>query len=52
MRAGATARTARLAAAGGLLGAFAAASCCVVPLVLFSLGATGAWNGALTALAP
>ncbi len=27
-----------IAAAGGLLGAIAASSCCVVPLVLFSLG--------------
>lgn len=52
MRAGATGRTARLAAAGGLLGAFASASCCVVPLVLFSVGATGAWIGNLTMLAP
>ncbi len=52
MRAGATGRTARLAAAGGLLGAFAASSCCVVPLVLFSVGATGAWIGNLTMLAP
>ncbi len=52
LRAGGTGHTARLAAAGGLLGAFASASCCVVPLVLFSLGATGAWIGNLTALAP
>ncbi len=51
-RAGETGGAARLAAAGGLLGAFAAASCCVVPLVLFSVGATGAWIGNLTMLAP
>ncbi len=43
---------ARLAAAGGILGAIAASSCCVAPLVLFSLGISGAWIGNLTALAP
>lgn len=42
----------RLALAGGLLGALAATSCCILPLVLFSLGAGGAWVGNLTALAP
>ncbi len=41
-----------LAAAGGLLGAVAASSCCIAPLVLFSLGIGGAWLGNLTALAP
>jgi mercuric ion transport protein len=39
-------------AAGGLLGALAASSCCIVPLVLFALGVSGAWIGNLTALAP
>ena len=39
-------------AAGGILGAIAASSCCILPLVLFSLGAGGAWIGNLTALAP
>lgn len=39
-------------AAGGILGALAASSCCIVPLVLFSLGVSGAWIGNLTALAP
>ena len=39
-------------AAGGLFGALAATSCCIAPLVLFSLGAGGAWIGNLTALAP
>jgi mercuric ion transport protein len=39
-------------AAGGMLGAFASMSCCIVPLVLFSLGLGGAWIGNLTALAP
>jgi mercuric ion transport protein len=42
----------RLVAAGGILGALAASSCCIVPLVLFSLGIGGAWIGNLTALAP
>ncbi|SIO62879.1 mercuric ion transport protein [Bradyrhizobium erythrophlei] len=41
-----------LIAAGGILGALAASSCCIVPLVLFSLGVGGAWIGNLTALAP
>ena len=39
-------------AAGGVLGAIAASSCCILPLVLFSLGMGGAWMGNLTALAP
>ena len=39
-------------AAGGVLGAIGASSCCIVPLVLFSLGAGGVWIGNLTALAP
>ena len=39
-------------ALGGLLGALAAASCCIMPLVLFSLGVSGAWIGNLTRLAP
>jgi mercuric ion transport protein len=39
-------------AAGGLLGALAAASCCLLPLVLFSLGVSGAWIGTFTRLAP
>ncbi len=42
----------RLMAAGGLLGALAASSCCIVPLVLFGLGVSGAWIGNLTRLAP
>ena len=42
----------RWIAAGGILGAFAASSCCILPLVLFSLGISGAWIGNLTALAP
>ena len=42
----------RLMAAGGLLGALAAASCCILPLVLFGLGVSGAWIGTFTQLAP
>jgi mercuric ion transport protein len=41
-----------LAAAGGLLGALAASSCCIVPLALFTLGVGGAWIGNLAALEP
>ena len=39
-------------AAGGILGALAASSCCILPLALFSLGISGAWIGQLTALSP
>jgi len=39
-------------ASGSILGAFAMSSCCILPLVLFSLGVTGAWIGNLTALYP
>jgi mercuric ion transport protein len=42
----------RLTAAGGLVAALAASSCCTLPLVLFSLGASGAWIGNFTRLAP
>src|SRR6266849_1182878 len=42
----------RLTAAGGLLAALAASSCCILPLVLFSLGVSGAWIGNFTRLAP
>jgi mercuric ion transport protein len=45
-------RAQRLLAAGSLLGALAASSCCIVPLVLFGLGISGAWIGNLTRLAP
>ena len=41
-----------LIAAGGVLGALGAASCCILPLALFSAGVGGAWLGNLTALAP
>src|SRR5215470_6461230 len=39
-------------AVGGLLGAVAASSCCILPLMLFSLGVSGAWIGNFTRLAP
>ncbi len=39
-------------AIGGLLGALAASSCCILPIVLFSLGVSGAWIGNLTQIAP
>src|SRR5215813_1842462 len=38
--------------AGGVLAALAASSCCILPLVLFSLGVSGAWIGNFTRLAP
>ena len=41
-----------LAAAGGMLGALASMSCCILPVALFTLGISGAWIGNLTALAP
>jgi mercuric ion transport protein len=41
-----------LMAAGGLLGALAASSCCILPLALFGLGVSGAWIGNFTQLAP
>ena len=46
------ARRQTLLAAGGLLGALAASSCCILPLALFSLGVSGVWIGRLSALAP
>lgn len=45
-------RSQTLLAAGGLLGALVASSCCILPLVLFSLGIGGAWIGNFTELAP
>jgi mercuric ion transport protein len=47
-----TERRQNVVAAGGVLGALAASSCCLLPLALFSLGIGGAWIGNLTALAP
>jgi mercuric ion transport protein len=37
--------------AAGILGAVAASSCCLLPLLLVSVGVSGAWIGNLTALA-
>jgi mercuric ion transport protein len=48
----ATWRQQGLIAVAGLFGALAASSCCIVPLLLFSLGVSGAWIGHLTRLAP
>jgi len=45
-------RRSRWLVAGGVLGAFLASSCCIIPLVLISLGVSGAWIGQLTALEP
>jgi mercuric ion transport protein len=42
----------RLIAVGGILGALAASSCCVLPFVLFTVGISGAWISNLTALEP
>jgi mercuric ion transport protein len=45
-------RQQRLMAAGGIVGALAASSCCILPLVLLSLGVSGVWIGNFTQLAP
>jgi len=42
----------KIAMTGGILGAIAATSCCVLPLALTFLGVSGAWMGNLRALAP
>lgn len=47
-----TRETAGIAAVGGLAAAIGATSCCILPLALFSIGASGAWIGQLSALAP
>src|SRR5260370_17334785 len=44
-------RRQNLMGAGGLLGAVAASSCCILPLVLFGLGVSGAGIGNFTRLA-
>jgi mercuric ion transport protein len=43
-------RKGNVAAAGGIIGAVLASSCCIGPLLLISLGASGAWIGNLSAL--
>lgn len=42
----------RIAATGSVIGAILASSCCIAPLVLVTLGASGAWIGNLTLLEP
>lgn len=42
----------RWLAVGGIAGAILASSCCIVPLLLFSVGIGGAWIGNLAVLAP
>lgn len=41
-----------VASVGGILAAIGAASCCVIPFALATLGISGAWIGNFTALAP
>ncbi|MDE2391801.1 MAG: mercury transporter MerT [Rhodospirillales bacterium] len=43
---------ARLLSIGGIMAALGAASCCVIPFLLFTFGVTGAWLGNLTVLEP
>lgn len=45
-------RRSRWFAIGGVAGAIFASSCCILPLVLVTLGISGAWIGNLTALEP
>lgn len=52
MDGGAGGSTQKLLAAGGILAALGAASCCVIPFALFMLGISGAWIGNLTSLEP
>jgi mercuric ion transport protein len=47
-----TSEGARLLSLGGIAAAIGAASCCVIPFALFTLGVSGAWIGNLTALEP
>lgn len=42
----------RYAAIASVLAALLASSCCVVPLVLVTLGVSGVWIGSLTSLDP
>ena len=43
--------TKKIIATGGLLGAIAASTCCVLPVILFALGISGAWISNLVSLA-
>lgn len=45
-------RKRKIFAAGGVIGAILASTCCVVPLLFVMLGISGAWIGNLTALEP
>ena len=45
-------RRAELASMGGIAAALGAASCCIIPFALFTLGVSGAWIANLTALEP
>jgi len=45
-------RRAALLAAGGVLGAIGASTCCIIPLAFISVGMGGAWLGNVVALAP
>ena len=45
-------RKRKIFAAGGVIGAILASTCCVVPLLFVTLGISGAWIGNLTALEP
>jgi mercuric ion transport protein len=42
----------RLLAAGGVIAALGASSCCTAPLAFAAMGLSGAWIGQLTMLAP
>ena len=42
----------KLAAVGGVIGALAASSCCILPVILFSLGIGSVWIGNFAQLAP
>ncbi|MCH7743681.1 MAG: mercury transporter MerT [Proteobacteria bacterium] len=42
----------RLAALASVIGALLASSCCIAPLVLVTLGVSGAWIGNLSVLEP
>lgn len=42
----------RIAATGSVIGAVLASSCCILPLLLVTLGVSGAWIGSLSALEP
>lgn len=42
----------KLVTTGSVIGAILASSCCIAPLILLTLGVSGAWIGNLTALEP